>query len=467
VRILPPRERPSAGSTLVEALVLDPEVRQVVFYLDGEVRARRRRLPWRTKLDLDDPPREQTVRVEALDLLERIVGSDEAVFNRRPRPLRVSIRAVQRAADEVTLRAAISTPEEVVLEGVDVFLNNELVDTLAPSALEEGQLETRFAAGAASESDFVRVVARLADGREVEDTQLVSGALFQEEIEVRLVELQVLVTDRQGRPLEGLRKEHFTIRDGGGPREPAGLFQADDVSLLLGYALDSSGSMAPIWQQTLMASRMFLDATLTARDAGFLVDFDWHIRLAQERTSDKPALEAALEGIEPEGGTALYDSVLYSLLQFDRQPGRRGLVVLTDGFDADSHADPERAVELARRLGVPVYVIALEPGGSSPFLPGPSPGSTSMHDSLSLKVGALAELELLTDPSGGRLIRVRGLDQLRAALAQINAEMRNQYLLTYYTDTPPEPGVPPAVAVEVDGLRGLEVRAVLGADQVY
>ena len=70
---------------------------------------------------------------------------------------------------------------------------------------------------------------------------------FQEEIDVQLVQLQVLVTDRQGRPLTGFKKEHFQIRDAGGVREPAGLFEANDVSLLFGYALDSSGSMRRLW----------------------------------------------------------------------------------------------------------------------------------------------------------------------------------------------------------------------------
>ncbi len=467
IRILPPRERVSSGSTLVETLVLDPDVRQVVFYVDGEVRTRRKRVPWQTRLKLDEPAREQTVRVEALDMLERVVGSDEIVFNKLPRPLRAKVRSVERSGEEIALEAEVSTPEAVVLDGVDVFLNENQVATFGPAQIEDGRLRTSFAAGSPTEIDFVRVVARLGDGRSIEDTRLVSAEGFQEEIDVQLVQFQVLVSDRQGRPLRGFEKKHFRIHDQGDVREPAGLFEADDVSLLLGYALDSSGSMRPIWEQTMAASRMFLDATLTPRDEGFLVDFDSHIKLAEARTSDKAALEAALEEIEPEGGTALYDSVVYSLLQFDRQQGRRGLVVLTDGFDADSKTDPERAVEFARRLGVPVYIVALDMaapagGGQRQRVP---PGA--MPAPQPLEGGQLAELKLLTDPSGGRLIRVRSLEQMRRALALINAEMRNQYVLTYYTDRPPEPGAPPRVTVEVDGMKDLQVRTVLGADQIY
>lgn len=468
VRILPPRQRLSGGTTLVEVLLLDPDVRQIVFYVDNQIRGRRNRPPWQTKIKLDDPPTEQVVRIEALDMLERVVGRDELVFNKRVKPLRVVIRSLDRLDGRVHLAAVVSTPEAVTLEGIGVFLNEQQVATVGASDLDDDRLAISFAEGAPSEHDFVRVIANLEDGRSIEDTRLVSESVFQEEIDVQLVQLQVLVTDKQGRPLKGFQKEHFEIHDKGGEREPAGLFQADDVSLLLGYAIDSSGSMQPIWEQTMAASRMFLDATLTERDKGFLVDFDWHIRLVEGRTGDKAALEAGLDEVGPEGGTALYDAVLYSLLQFDRQQGRRGLVVLTDGFDVDSKSDPERAVEFARRLGVPIYIVALEVTGPGPGMPRHTTGSVSPGAAAQkAEAAAMAELKLLTDPSGGRLIRVRTLDQMRQALAQINAEMRNQYVLTYYTDTPPEPGKPPQVKVRVDGMKGLKARAVLGADQIY
>jgi hypothetical protein len=43
--------------------------------------------------------------------------------------------------------------------------------------------------------------------------------------------------------------------------------------------------------------------------------------------------------------------MLFSMLQFDREPGRRALIVITDGFDSHSRADPARAIELGRAAG--------------------------------------------------------------------------------------------------------------------
>ena len=303
----------------------------------------------------------------------------------------------------------------------------------------------------------------------VEDVELVSGADFREEVDVHLVQLQVVVTDKRGAPLRGLRKEHFRIRDRGRKIEPAGLFVADDVSLLLGLALDSSGSMQPLWPQTRRAAEAFLDGAISGRDQGFLIDFDTELELVRARTGDLAELKDGLGELEPGGGTALYDSILYSMLQFDRQQGRRGLVVLTDGFDIDSKADPERAIEFGRRLGVPIYIVAMEsPRGPSASVRPSARGGVGIGVSaggLGSAAGAVQTLRLVTEPTGGRLFRARTPEQITRAFDQIRSELRNQYVLTYYTDDPPRPGEPPVLDVEVEGFKGLKVKAILGADR--
>ena len=177
----------------------------------------------------------------------------------------------------------------------------------------------------------------------------------------------------------------------------------------------------------------------------------------QQRTGDRAKLRDAFNAIVPDGGTALYDSILFSMLQFDRQQGRRGLVVLTDGHDVNSLADPNRAVEFAKKLGVPIYILAMQAGGS-PRAP-PRRGAAASDPT--------SVLHLLTDPTGGRLFRVLSMEHLRDAFRIINSEMRNQYVLTYYTDSPPTAGDPPKVRLEVEKRKNFVVKVVFGQDQVY
>jgi VWFA-related protein len=466
IRLLPLRDGVKGGKALVEMLLIDPGVQTVVVYVDGEEAARRKFVPWEVKVKLASPAREQLIRAEALNERGEVVGSDEMKVNRVIRPLKVTLLSLAEAAGSLGVEAEVSIPEEATLERVEIFLNDDLAETVTPEAVQDGRLDLSISRPAPRAEDFVRVVAQLADGRSVEDTELVATSGFREEVDVRLVQLQVLVTDSQARPLKGLKKEHFQIREKKQVREAAGLFVADDVSLLFGLTIDSSGSMQPIWESTKQAAASFIDATLTERDQGFLIDFDTELRLVQGRTGEANLLRSGLEEFEPEGGTALYDAVLYSLLQFDRQQGRRGLVVVTDGFDVNSQSDPKRAVEFARKLGVPVYVLALEMSGAGAVRPGRGP-SGAMGGGVGGPGAALQTLHLLTDPTGGRMFRARTLDQVTNALSLINADMRNQYVLTYYTDTPPEPGKPPEVRVDVAGRKGVQVKVVFGADQIY
>ncbi len=463
IRLLPPASSQPGGRVLIETLLTDPEVHNVVFLLDGEIAARRRSPPWAATIRLASPPREQLVRAEARDTDDRLLAADEMLLNRQVRPLRVVLRSIEPSARGLVVQAEVSIPEEVELDRLAVFLNEELQRSYSADELTDGEIELILDATDPDPRAFVRLVAHLADGRALEDVGLVSAAGFEEEIDVHLVQLQVVVTNKRGLPLRGLQKEHFRISEDGRQREAAGLFIADDVTLLLGLALDSSGSMRQIWPQTRAAASSFLGETLRERDEGFLVDFDTRLRLVQARTGDRSQLQAALAQLEPEGGTALYDSILFSLLQFDRQQGRRGLVVLTDGYDVDSQADPERAVEIGKKLGVPIYILALDSQGAGGRLPRSRGISAGIGDA----AAAVQALHLVTDPTGGRLYRVGNLEQISRAFTLINAELRNQYVLTYYTDSPPQPGKPPKVTVEAPGHKGLRAKVVLGSDQIY
>jgi hypothetical protein len=155
-----------------------------------------------------------------------------------------------------------------------------------------------------------------------------------------------------------------------------------------------------------------------------------------------------------QGMTAIYDSVLFSLLQFRNTPGRRALVVLTDGFETSSKANPQRAVEFGRKLGVPVYVLAL-----------PAPGGGG-RGGFGGAASPLQELKLLTEPTGGRMLRIGSGGGLGRAFAQIGAELRHQYILTYYTNEPPTGTGKKEVRILVPGHKNAEVRAILALDQI-
>jgi Ca-activated chloride channel family protein len=450
VRLLVPPGQEVAGKIEVEVLAIDPEIRELVFLVDGEEAAKSKHLPWNVKVQLAKPAREQTLVVVAYGRGDKELGRDTVVVNQKPIPFRVHLTSIVPSADAVDIAvdivAAVSIPRGAELDKVELYWNEGL-KTVARSA----EINERLPIDAAvTATDFVRAVAHLKDGRSVEDVEVLSAPGLAEEVDVNLVQLQVLVTKKNGAPVTDLTATDFEIVQGGQTRPIHSLRTAGDVPLVLGLVLDSSGSMQPIWRLSVDTAKSFLKSSVRTGDRAFLVDFDSQLRLRQPLTSQLSDIFTTLDGIRPEGGTALFDSMAFSLLQFRDEPGRRALVVLSDGIDSGSTTTDKTVVAFAQKLGVPIYVVALPAGGQ----PHGAGGAASM----------VHALKLITDPSGGRLLRL-GAGSLDRAFAQINAELRHQYVIAFYTDQLPD-DKKQKVTIRVKTRKGVEVRAVLAWDQM-
>ena len=124
----------------------------------------------------------------------------------------------------------------------------------------------------------MRVVARFADGSEIEDARLVEAAA--ERVEVNLVQVFAVVTDRDGAPRRDLSRDDFELRLAGREQTIDRFAPAEQVPLVLGLVIDTSGSMWTLMPDTRQAGSLFLARTLRAGDRAFLVDFDTRPRLA-------------------------------------------------------------------------------------------------------------------------------------------------------------------------------------------
>ncbi len=447
IRLVPPRNQPITGPTRFDALVSTTEVARVVFELDGRQVAERKRSPllerpFAARITLDKPPRPQTLRVIAFDDQGREIDSDTLVVNEVDAPLRVRIRELNGdpSSGSVEIAAEVTIPAGSKLDRIELYRNQNLLQTF-----RESPLRAHVPTPNPSPEDYVRVAAFLTDGNSIDDVVLLSSPVDTEKVEVNLVELHVVVSDSQGEPVSDLRQEDFTIVHQGKPQPPQSFAHADDVALLLGLVIDTSGSMRLMMHDTRRAATKFLGTTVLEQDRAFLVDFADRPRLLHPTTSDLPPLLFDLAKLEANGKTAMYDAIVFSMLQFERQGGRKALVVLTDGDDLDSRFGPKYCVDLAHKTGVPVYIIGLD-------------GLDSYERRYSKK-----DLRKVTEGTGGRLYFVESFDALDQAYAQINAELRSQYSLSFYTDSDLDDTERRDVEVRVNR-PGLSVRTVIGAD---
>ena len=471
IHIVPPTRgylEPFSGRVEIQTLIIHPLITAVDFLIDGERAWRTTKRPYIGHVELAEPARRQELEVRGYDALGEVVGTDRMILNQPDVPFRVRIATMRRADtdgyDAVRVGVEVSMPRFATLEQVAVYRGNRLVETRAqfgeggaPGAPRTIPVDVQMEYG--STDDFVRVTATLASGRESEDAQLLQGSDYQSEIDVQLVQLQLLVTDSDGTPVSGLSPQDFEIRENGRERPAVALHTAYDVPLVLGLAIDTSDSIVPIWSQVRTVSAGFLGASLSAGDRAFVVDFAGTVRLASELTGYQRLLQGRLRSLTPRLGTALNDAILFSLLQYGREPGRRALVVVTDGVDRHSRSKPKQSADFAERLGLPIYFIQLDRG--------------SRRRSVSRAIERrqhLRRLRYISRQTGGRLfdIDLSGdtppwTERIERVFEQIEEDLRHQHVLTYYTDQ--RQGVATERSVRVTR-RGLKLRSAVPVEAI-
>ncbi len=444
IRILPPRDRPVEGPTRVRALAADLAIERAAFFLDGEEVASDDKAPFAAVIDFGSPPRPRTIRVVGYSDLDLVLGADEIQVNEEGEAFRVKIARLSGGgpAGPVVVEADVALPPGGRLARVEIFVNERRVATL-----DQPPFGARFDHPRVEPADFVRVVATLADGSSLDDALLLAAAGPQERVEVRLVELYTVVTDRRGAPQRDLAAADFTVKIEGRRRPIERFGRAEDLPLALGLVVDTSESMWPLMPDTKQAGAQFLAQVLGSDDRAFLVDFASRPRLAHPMTGDLNALLRAFGAMEAAGFTALYDAIIFSLLQFEDEGGRRALVLLSDGDDYRSTTTRLKCIQYGRDLGVPVYIIAL--GGIQ-------------HPYRGLRK---IDLEGITEGTGGRIFYITAISELAAAYASIEEELRGQYFLAVATDRELTDRELASIRVEVEG-RGLQARTVVGGRRV-
>jgi VWFA-related protein len=444
VRLLPPRKRPVTGRTRFNTLISNPAVRRVDFFLDGDMVVSDDRPPFAASLDLGPEPDAHAVRAVAYSRTDAPMGEHSIIVNPERGSFAVRITGIASPAEAAgfQIEADVNIPPGETIDRVEIYRNETLV-----ARLEAPPWQVHLSADEPSPSDYVRVAAFLDSGESMEDARLLSSPGIDERVEVNLVDLNVVVTDRDDAPVRGLKPEDFAVFFRGRPHAVQRFALAEEIPLVLGLVIDTSESMVTLMTDTKKAGAQFLGETLREDDQAFLVDFDTRPRLAREATDDFVALLRQFNSLRPEGFTALYDAIIFSLLQFEETSGRKALVLLTDGDDYRSKYGPRRCIQYGRQLGVPVYIISLG------AMQSPRRGFRRI------------DLEGITEGTGGKVFYISQMEELSAAYAQINNELRSQYVLAFATDHPLTDEEFSAVDVKVTD-KELSVRTVVGGQSL-
>src|SRR5688500_3696890 len=154
-------------------------------------------------------------------------------------------------------------------------------------------------------------------------------------VETNLVTTPVSVLDRNGRFIAGLKQRDFKIFENGVPQSIT-YFQSSEQPFTVVLMIDTSPSTRYHIDEIHYAAVTFVNQ-LRPADQVMVVAFDSRLKILTEPTTDKKQLFAAIYKAQFGSGTSLYDAVAYAAnLDLSNLPGRKAVVLFTDGVDTTS-----------------------------------------------------------------------------------------------------------------------------------
>ncbi len=258
-------------------------------------------------------------------------------------------------------------------------------------------------------------------------------------VEASYVKVPVRVEDDRGKALLGLTKENFQVLDQGQP-QPIDNFILDRTPLHVVLLLDVSGSVSEEIDEIKKSAVSFAEE-FGKEDQIALVTFAEKVDVLQNWTNDIRKLKKSLRKIEPGYRTALYDALLQTRQRLTTRPGKRVVILLTDGVDNESESDYDTALGEMLANDISVFIV----GRTRLVLPGVQRLRRVEYMNRIMK-NVLKEdknfvevyfreketaIRYMAESTGGRALFPEKLSELRGAYKQIALELKNQYLLTF------------------------------------
>ena len=305
----------------------------------------------------------------------------------------------------VQLRAVVTPGRRVKdIAKVTFSVNGHLECTI----MEPTRLECPWDAGTHIKEYVIRATVDFHGGARAVTSMRTKGLELAEAVTVEVTQVTAVVHDR-GRFIKDLPVSTFRLLEDNVVQKITH-FSAEGSPLDLVIAVDVSESMTQAMPQLKNSVKKFL-AALGPNDQITLTAFN-DIMFTLTRRDTAPAQRVrAVDRLAPWGGTALYDVIVKGLQQLSKQPGRRVLVIFTDGDDKSSHSTLQAVEQAVRASDATLFMVAL--------------GSGARNASVQ------STIERLVDMSGGRALFVERSDQLDRPFAEIVEELSNQYLIGY------------------------------------
>ena len=272
------------------------------------------------------------------------------------------------------------------------------------------------------------------------------------------VSVSLGAVDKEGRAVEGLKPEDLRVTVDDAEQRVLSLSSRTEEPLHVVIMLDASASQESVLPFAQEAADHLVPALLMrgrANDAA-VVSFTGDAKVVQGLTADADAVRRAIASVEfvpPPGyvagglvvgrprpndpamraaSTAIWEALVAVCEEvFARaKPGRRAVVLVSDGVDTSSRVKSDKAVERLLREGVAVYGVGL--------------GDEKSYDEVDKPA-----LRKVSERTGGRALFPKKNRDLPVAFEQVRRELLNTYALTFAAPAPRRDGKPSRLRVEL------------------
>ncbi|HXT63607.1 MAG TPA: VWA domain-containing protein [Pyrinomonadaceae bacterium] len=256
-------------------------------------------------------------------------------------------------------------------------------------------------------------------------------------VSTSLITVPAVVMDRNGRYVGNLRKDDFQIFEDG-VEQKVTYFASIEKPFTVALMLDMSGSTQSQLAQIREAANTFV-SRLRLNDRMMAVTFDGGVHVLTEPEDVSKIRRTRLHIPTVTDGTVLYDAVQLVLKRMEQIPGRKAIVLMTDGVDQNSRVAMKDTLEGIAEQDVSIYTVQYN---TLPQLPErlsaikDEKARRKIRERL-LKGYAVSEpyLRTLAEKTGGRFYRADDLRDVTPAFAAITTELGVQYSLGYYSNS--------------------------------
>ena len=270
-----------------------------------------------------------------------------------------------------------------------------------------------------------------------------------------LVTVPASVVDAQGRAIIDLKLEDFELRVDGQPR-PISDLNRSEVPVTLALLFDNSQSLIAAREFEKQAAIRFFRSVIRPIDKAAIYSVSTDVVLAQPLTNNVASLVRTIEHFgKPEGATRLLDAIAEAATYLRPYPGRKVIVVVSDGEDTLSDTLFDDA--LRRVLSADCQVYAVQTKQIEYAMLTGEAGNANIR-----ALAAERRVLDLTTHTGGAVYTPLRINDLDAAFTQISADLAQQYILSYYPTDDRLDGRFRIISVRVASRSNMRVRARRG-----